>query len=131
MRIGMFPVQTPLRVQLGLGTQLCHKAPGDLQVKIVENTVNKIALVRLSSREWPKAGHGTAKLIHYSYYYNFMKPRKYMLARYYFLGDMLNINITYIFDCVFTFYVTKLICWCKLKSILKNIFWNFRSKLWM
>ena len=35
VRIGRFPVQTPVDAQLGLGTQPCYEAPGDLQVEIV------------------------------------------------------------------------------------------------
>ena len=33
IRIGRFPVQTPLGAQLGLGTQPRYKAPGDLWVE--------------------------------------------------------------------------------------------------
>ena len=59
--MGMFPVQTPLGAQPGLGTQPCYEAPGDLQAELVKNTVNNIGLVRLSPREWPIVGLGTAK----------------------------------------------------------------------
>ena len=36
IRIGRFPVQTPLGVWLDLGTQPSFKAPGDLQLEIVK-----------------------------------------------------------------------------------------------
>ena len=36
VRIGKFLVQSPLDPWLGLRTQPCYKAPGDLQVKIVK-----------------------------------------------------------------------------------------------
>ena len=45
----------------GLGTQP-YKAPGDLQVELVKKAVINNGLVRLSPWEWPKIGHGTAKL---------------------------------------------------------------------
>ena len=45
----------------GIETQPCFEALGDLWVKIVENAVINIELVRLSPQEWPKVGHGTAK----------------------------------------------------------------------
>ena len=61
MRIGRFPVQIPLDARPGLGTQPRFEAPSDLWVKVVENAVVKIGLVRLSPREWPKVGRGTAK----------------------------------------------------------------------
>ena len=32
----MFPVQTPVSAQPGLGTQPCYKAPDDLQVENVK-----------------------------------------------------------------------------------------------
>ena len=35
VRMGRFPVQTPLGAQLGLGTQPCYEAPGDLEVENV------------------------------------------------------------------------------------------------
>ena len=35
-RIGRFLFQSPLGTWLGLGTQLCYKAAGDLQVEIVK-----------------------------------------------------------------------------------------------
>ena len=34
--------------------------PGDLRVELVENAVINIGLLRLSPREWPKVGRGTA-----------------------------------------------------------------------
>ena len=46
---------------MGLGTQSCYEGPGDLWVKIVENTVISIRLMRLPAQEWPKDGFGTAK----------------------------------------------------------------------
>ena len=36
-------------------------SPGDLWVKIVENAVIIIELMKLSPLEWPQNGHGTAK----------------------------------------------------------------------
>ena len=36
IRIGRSPVQTPLGVLLGLRTQPCHEAPGDLQVEVTK-----------------------------------------------------------------------------------------------
>ena len=45
----------------GLGIQPRYKAPGDLRVEVVENAVINIELVRLSPRECPKVGCGTAK----------------------------------------------------------------------
>ena len=36
-----------------------HKAPGELQVKLLENTLINIGLVRLSPWEWPKCDCGT------------------------------------------------------------------------
>ena len=57
IRIGSFLVQTPQGAWLGLGTQPCYEAPGDLQLEIVENAVSN----RLSPQEWPKFGCGTAK----------------------------------------------------------------------
>ena len=36
IRIGRFPVQTPLGVWLGLGTQPIFEAPGDLQLETVK-----------------------------------------------------------------------------------------------
>ena len=36
IRIGRFPLQTPLGTRPGLGTQLCGKAPGDLWIEIVK-----------------------------------------------------------------------------------------------
>ena len=36
IRIGRFPVQTPLGTRPGLGTQLCGEAPGDLWIEIVK-----------------------------------------------------------------------------------------------
>ena len=38
-----------------------YKAPGELQVKIVENTLINIRLLQLPRSEWPKVGCGTAK----------------------------------------------------------------------
>ena len=61
IRIGRFPVQTPLGARPGLGTQPRYEAPGDLRVKLVDNAVINIGLVSLSPREWPKVGCGTAK----------------------------------------------------------------------
>ena len=61
MRIGRFPVQTPLGAQLNLGTQPHYKDPSDLQVKIVENAVINIGSVKLSPGELPKVGRGTAQ----------------------------------------------------------------------
>ena len=61
IRIGRFPVQTPLGAWLGLGTQLRYKVPGNLWVKIVEKAAINIELVRLSPQEWSKVGCGTAK----------------------------------------------------------------------
>ena len=54
-------VQTPLRVRQNLGTQPRYEVPGYLRVKIVENEVINIELVRLSPKERPKVGRGTAK----------------------------------------------------------------------
>ena len=61
IRIGWFPVQTPLGARLGLRTQAHYEAPGDLRVELVENEVINIGLMRLSLREWPKVGSGTVK----------------------------------------------------------------------
>ena len=36
IRIGRFPLQTPLGTRPGLGTQLCGEAPGDLWIEIVK-----------------------------------------------------------------------------------------------
>ena len=36
IRIGRFPVQTPLGARPGLGTQLRYEDPGDLWIKIVK-----------------------------------------------------------------------------------------------
>ena len=47
IRIGRFPVQTPLGTQPGLGTQPCYKAACDLLVEIVKNAVINFGLVRL------------------------------------------------------------------------------------
>ena len=47
IRIGRFPVQTPLGAQSGLGIQPCYKAAYDLLVEIVKNAVINIGLVRL------------------------------------------------------------------------------------
>ena len=58
IRIGRFPVQTPLGARLGLGTQPCYEAPGDLWVEIVENAVINIGLVRLSLENGPKLAVG-------------------------------------------------------------------------
>ena len=60
-KIGKFLVQTPLGAWPGLGTQPHYEAPGDLQVKLADYAVINIELVRLSPREWPKVGRGTAK----------------------------------------------------------------------
>ena len=46
IRIGRFPVQTPLGAWLGLGTQPCYEDPGDLPVEIVKTVINT-GLVRL------------------------------------------------------------------------------------
>ena len=51
----------PAALFLRLGTQPCYETPGDLRVELVENAVINIGLVRLSLREWPKVGCGTAK----------------------------------------------------------------------
>ena len=49
LRIERFPVQVRLRVPLGLGTQPCYKAQGNLWVQInIRNAVINIGLVRLS-----------------------------------------------------------------------------------
>ena len=61
VRTRRFPVQTPPDAWPGLGTQPHYKAPGDLQVENVENTVINIRLVKLFPQEWPKVGRGTAK----------------------------------------------------------------------
>ena len=47
IRIGRFPVQTPLDAQSGLGIQPCYKAARDLLVEIVKTAVINIGLVRL------------------------------------------------------------------------------------
>ena len=47
IRIGRFPVQTPLGAQPGLGTQPHYKAARDLLVEIVKNAVINMRLVRL------------------------------------------------------------------------------------
>ena len=47
IRIGRFPVQTPLGAQPGLGTQPRYKAARDLLVEIVKNAVINMRLVRL------------------------------------------------------------------------------------
>ena len=44
-----------------LGTQPRDEAPGGLLVKIVENALINIGLLRLSPREWPKGGCWTVK----------------------------------------------------------------------
>ena len=51
----------PLGARPSLGTQPRYEAPGDFRVKLLENAVISIGLVRLSPREWPKVGGGTAK----------------------------------------------------------------------
>ena len=61
MRIGRFPDRTLFSTRLDLETQPCYKTAGDLRAKIVENAMINIGLVRLSPREWPKVGRGTAK----------------------------------------------------------------------
>ena len=61
IRNGRFLVQTPLGAWLGFGIQPRYKAPGDLQVKLVENSEIKIGLVRLSPQEWPEVDCQTAK----------------------------------------------------------------------
>lgn len=61
MRIGRFPFQFPLGVQLGIGTQPHYKAPVDHQVKILENASVNIKLVKLSPQEQSKVGHRTTK----------------------------------------------------------------------
>ena len=38
-----------------------YEAPDDPRVKLVENAVVNIGLVRLSPREWPRDGRGTVK----------------------------------------------------------------------
>ena len=49
LRIERFPVQVRLRAPLGLGTQPCYKAQGNLWVQInIRNAVINIGLVRLS-----------------------------------------------------------------------------------
>ena len=55
------PSSNPTTCLAGLGAQPHYKAPGDLCVKIVENAVINIRLVRLFHWEWLKAGRGTAK----------------------------------------------------------------------
>ena len=55
MRIGRFPVHTPLGARPGLWTQRRFEAPGNPWVEIVENAVINIGLVRLFPQEWPKA----------------------------------------------------------------------------
>ena len=55
MKIGRFPVQTPLGVWLGLGTQHCYEAPIALLINIVEKAVINIGFVRLSLREQPNS----------------------------------------------------------------------------
>ena len=45
----------------GLSNPTSLQAPGDLWVKIVENAVINIGLMRLSLQEWPKVCRGTAK----------------------------------------------------------------------
>ena len=49
IRIGRFPVQTPLGTQPGLGTQPCYKAACDLLVEIVKNAVINMGLVRVTT----------------------------------------------------------------------------------
>ena len=61
IRIGRFPVQTPLGAQLGLGTQPRYEAVCNLLVETVKNAVINIGLVRLPPLEWSKFGHGAAK----------------------------------------------------------------------
>ena len=51
IRIGRFPIQTPLGDRLGLGTQPRYEAHGNPRVKLVENAVINIGLVRLSPQE--------------------------------------------------------------------------------
>ena len=46
----------------GLETLPCYEAPSDLWVKIIESTVINTELVKLSTQEWSKVDHGTAKL---------------------------------------------------------------------
>ena len=61
IKTGRFPVQTLLDVRPSLGTQPHYKTPSKLRVELVQNAVIDIRLVRLSPREWPKVGRGTAK----------------------------------------------------------------------
>ena len=56
VRIGRFPVQTPLGTRLGLGTQPCYKAPGDI---LIENV--KCSDCHQVSDTVPKVGRGAAK----------------------------------------------------------------------
>ena len=44
-----------------LATQPHYEVHNDFWVEIVQNTALNIRLVRLSLREWPKVGYGTAK----------------------------------------------------------------------
>ena len=46
----------------GIETLPRYEAPSDLWVKIIESTVINTELVKLSTQEWPKVDHGTAKL---------------------------------------------------------------------
>ena len=61
IRIGTFPVQTPLGARLGLRIQPRYKAHGELWVEIDKNAVINIGLVRLSPGEWPKVGCGDSQ----------------------------------------------------------------------
>ena len=39
IRIGRFPVHTPIVAQAGLGTQSRYEAPGDLRVELVKTQI--------------------------------------------------------------------------------------------
>ena len=54
-------VENPLSACLGLETQPCYKAPGNIIGGIVENALINNGLVRLFTRKWFKVGYGTVK----------------------------------------------------------------------
>ena len=49
VRIGRFPVQTPLNARPGLGTQPRHKAPGNLRVESVRAVIIIIIIIIIIS----------------------------------------------------------------------------------
>ena len=55
IKIGRFPVQTPLGAGPDLGTQLCYDGPGDLKVEIVEMQWFRVSEVvpLIMAQSWP------------------------------------------------------------------------------